>query len=482
MTQPIPLFPELATAATSAAEVAGAGTAEGAGTGAAPGTPPPPQGRHRLRYAQRHQGEFRWASLDQLLPPDHPVRHVWAFVEQRDLTALLAPIKAVVGAPGRDATDPRILAALWLQATLDGIASARALDDLCRTHLAYQWLCGGVTLNYHTLADFRTAHADALHDWLSDSAAVLLHQGLADLERVAQDGMKVRAAAGAGSFRREPTLQRCLEAARAQVTALEQQAAEDAGAATRRQQAARQRAAEDRKERLEAALREHAELGELRAEQQRTKGIKHDPAELRISTTDPEARKMKMPDGGTRPAYNVQLATTTVGGVIVGVRVTNSGGDGGQLRPMVEQLREDYGRTPREYLVDGGFTTLDDIEGVHEEQQVQVIGPVKDVAKKQERGVDPYQPRPKDGPGVAQWRQRMGTAAAQATYKLRAATAEWANAGFRQRGCQQVTVRGQGKVLAVLLWQALAHNLRRGVALVAAAAAAVRAEPVATGG
>lgn len=449
--------------------------------GAAP-SPPPVPGRPRLRYAQRQQGEMRFASLDQLLPPDAPVRAVWAFVEQRDLSAVLGQIKAVEGVPGRDATDPRILMALWLQATLDGIGSARALADLCEHHLAYQWLCGGVSLNYHTLADFRTAHAVLMHDWLIDSAAVLLDQGLASLQRVAQDGVKVRASAGSSSFHREPTLQRHLAEARAQVETLEQQADEDAGAVSRRQQAAHERAARERQQRLEAAVQQHAELHELREEQKRTKGTKYDPAKLRTSSTDPEARQMKMADGGTRPAYNVQVATTTAGGVIVGVAVTNAGSDAGQLQPMVEQLHSAYGQAPTEMLVDNNFATLADIEAVAQEYQTKVYAPVKDEAKKRARGDDPFAPREKDTPAVAAWRERMGTAAAQALYRLRAQTAEWANAGFRNHGLQQVRVRGLQKVLAVVLWQALAHNLLRGLALQAAATAGtVRAaggEPV----
>src|ERR1700733_4687474 len=275
---------------------------------------PRPQAAPRLRRPERHQGQFRSDSLDQLLPPEHPVRVVWAFVERLDLTPLLATIQAVAGRAGQPANDPRLLVALWLYATTDGVGSARELDRLCTCHLAYQWLCGGVSMNPHTLADFRTAHPDFLRQLLCDGVATLRHQGLIDVQQIAQDGMKVRASAGASSFRRRPTLEKCLAEARQQVAALETQFDDDPTAVSRRQQAARERAAHDRQARLEQALLEQQKLLELRTEQQRTKGTKFKPEELRTSTTDPEARKMKMPDGGTRPAYNVQLATTTTGG------------------------------------------------------------------------------------------------------------------------------------------------------------------------
>ena len=414
----------------------------------------------RLRRPERMQGEMRVASLDQLLPLDHMVRVVWDYVSGVDVTPLVQQIKAVPGQPGRDATDPRLLLALWLFATIDGVGSARTLDGLCREHLAYQWLCGGVSLNYHTLADFRSQQTDFLDQLLTESVGTLLHEGLVEIKRVAQDGMRVRASAGASSFRREKTLRACLEEAEAQVQALKNQVDEDPQAATRRQQAARARAARERQERLEQALAERAKLLALREQQKKEKGVKFEADELRTSSTDPEARRMKMPDGGTRPGFNVQFATTTDSGIIVGVDVTNVGSDGGLMQPMLAQIEQRYQQLPEQMLVDGGFTTLKDIEQA-EANHVEVLGPIKNETAKKAKGEDPFEPRPKDGPGVAAWRQRMGTAEAQPLYRLRAATAEWANAGARNRGMYQVQVRGRQKVLALALLQALAHNLLR---------------------
>jgi transposase len=424
-----------------------------------------PAAKPRLRPIERCQVEMRWASLDQLLPAEHEARIVWTYVENLDMVPLLESIKAVAGQAGRDANDPRVLLALWLFATIQGVGSARELDRLCQEHLAYQWLCGGMSVNYHSLSDFRKDHVSFLDQLLTDGVATLLHEGLIDLQRVAQDGMKVRASAGASSFRREKSLRKCLEEADQQVQTLRSQVDEDSGAASRRQQAARQRAAQQRRDRVQHALEERQKLVELRLQQQKEKGKKFEAEELRTSTTDPEARKMKMADGGTRPGYNVQFSTTTEGGVVVGVAVTNSGGDGGQLGPMTDQLSDRYQKAPPAALVDGGFTTLDDIEGVHEKHKVKVYGPIKDEEKKKAAGVDPFQPRKNDGPGVAAWRERMGTPEARTIYKLRAQTAEWVNAGARNRGLYQVRVRGSQKVLAVALLYALVHNLLRAHAL-----------------
>jgi transposase len=418
----------------------------------------------RLRPIERCQVEMRCSSLDQLLPPEHTARIVWAYVERVDITPLLQEIKAVAGQTGRNANDPRLLLALWLYATIEGVGSARELGRLCEVHLAYQWLCGGVSLNYHSLADFRKDHVAFLDQLLTDGVGTMLHQGLIDLQQVAQDGMRVRANAGASSFRREASLQTCLQEAQAQVEALRNQLDEDGQAATRRQQAARQRAARERVERVQQALAERQTLLELREKQKKEKGVKFEAEQLRASTTDPEARRMKMPDGGTRPGYNVQLATTAAGGVIVGVDVTNVGSDSGQMAPMLEQMEKRYDEQPGQMLVDGGFTNLDDIEAAHA-ANVTVYAPLKDEDKQKTKGIDPYQPKKGDGPGVAEWRQRMGTEAARLLYRLRSATAEWSNAQVRNRGLYQVRVRGTPNVLAVVLLHVLAHNMLRAHAL-----------------
>lgn len=403
--------------------------------------------------------EMQLLSLDQLLPPEHVARVVWAYVEQLDVTPLLADIRSVEHHAGNPAFDPRLLLGLWLLATIHGVGSAREVERRCLEHTAYRWLAGGMTINYHTLSDFRTAHSDFLDQLLTTSVASLLHQELITLDRVAQDGLRVRASAGTSSFRRQSTLQKCLAEAEAHVQAVQAQAAADPSARAQRQQ----RVAEERRARIAVALTEARQLAARRQQVEQEKGVK--AKEPRASTTDPEARVMKMPDGGFRPAYNVQVATTTVGGIIVGVDVTNQGSDSGQLTPLVEQLAERHGQKPQEVLADGGFATSEDIQTLHAAHQVHVYAPVKDEDKKRAAGIDPFAPRARDAEGVAAWRQRMGTEAAKVIYAERASTAEWANAGMRNRGLYQVRVRGLAKVQAVVLGYALAHNLLRGVVL-----------------
>jgi transposase len=417
-----------------------------------PKTTPAAGGTPRLRYANRQQVELRVCALDSLIPEDHPVRMVWAFVEGLDLSGLLAKIKAVAGRAGASATDPRLLLALWLYATLRGIGSARELTRRCAPDLGevpFQWISGGVTLNYHTLADFRVEHADVLDDVLTNSVATLLEQNLVSLERVAQDGMKVRASAGAASFRRQSRLEECRDDAQAQVEALKKELEGDASAGTRRQRAARQRAAQERAARLQQALEQLPHL-------QAAKPAK-DQDKVRVSTTDPDARVMKMGDGGFRPAFNVQLATDTQTQIITGVAVLNSGGDQGKLAPMVEQHAERYEERPQEMLVDGGFANKKDIEQVAQAGTT-VYAPVQ-ASKDPER--DAHTPRADDTPKVAEWRQRMATAAAKEIYKERASTAECVNAQARNRGLYQFRVRGLAKVKAVVLLYVLAHNLCR---------------------
>jgi len=412
-------------------------------------------GEARFQRAQRRQIMMRMLSLDQMLAEDHTVRLVWAYVDALDLTELYAKIRAVAGGAGRDPIDPQILLSLWLMATIDGISSARRLDRLCEEQTPYRWLCGEVSVNYHTLADFRVDHGVFLDGLLTQSVAVLLHQGLVELTRIAQDGMRVRASAGASSFRRKPTLEKCLEQAEEHLKELKQEAEEDASTEDRRTKAARQRAADDRQDRLKKALEERETL--VPKMERRKKGSGEN---ARASMTDPQARKMKMGDGGFRPAYNVQFATATDSLVIVGTDVVNAGTDGGQMKPMIEQIEHRYQTRPDEYLADGGFVSLSDITDL-EKSGITTFLPIMEQDQKRAKGIDPFAPVKGDSEEVKRWRARMGTDAAQEIYRQRAVTAEFPNATCRNRNMKQFTVRGLLKVKAVTLWQALAHNFQR---------------------
>jgi len=428
-----------------------------------PGPESLPPGQPRLRRAERHQVVMQAASMDALLPEDHRARWVWEYVEGLDLSRLYEAIQSVEGGPGRDAIDPRILMALWLYATLEGVGSARQLAQLCVDHVAYRWICGGVSVNYHTLSDFRTAHPELLDELLTQSVATLMHEGLVTLHRVAQDGMRVRAHAGAASFRRRPSLEECQRQAQEQVASLRRELESDPAASTRRQQAARERARQERSRRIGRALEALGEIEKKKPDRRKKDGA-------RASTTDPEARVMKMADGGFRPAHNVEIATDTASQVITGVEVVNVGSDTGQMPPMVRQHQERYGRTPAEILVDGGFAQLESIEQVSSPAVgTTVYAPLQ---KTRKEGRDLHQPLPGDSEAIAAWRRRMGTVEAQEIYKERAATAECVNAISRNRGLHQFRVRGLQKARSVVLWFALAHNLMRAVALRVQAASA----------
>jgi len=417
-------------------------------------------GPKRMRHAVRNQVEFRQCSLDELLPEDHEARIVWAYVCGLDLSELSQPIQAVEGGPGQAPADPRILMSLWIYASLRSVGSARELNRLCRDHAAYRWICGGVSMNYHTLSDFRTQHVELLDRLLTESVASLMAEGLVTLDRVAQDGMKVRASAGAASFRRQPTLEEALAEAESQVAKLRKELEANPAADKTRQQAARKRAAEERVKRIKAALDQLPKIAESKKAKDRDKA--------RASTTDADPRVMKMADGGFRPAFNVQFATATASQVITGVDVTNSGGDQGQFAPMVEQHERRYEQVPDEALIDGGFVKKADIDQVSPPQGgTTVYAPVME-SKDPNR--DPHTPRDDDSPAVAEWRQRMATDEAKAIYRERAATAECVNALARNRGLQRFLVRGLRKVKAVVLWYVLAHNLMRAVTLRAAVA------------
>lgn len=427
--------------------------------------PSPPTRREDARVVRPVRTQTEWAprNLDAALPEDHPARAVWSFLERLDLSTFYESIKAVVDRPGRPATDPQVLLALWLYATAEGVGSARRLDRLCGEHDAYRWLRGGVPINYHLLADFRVANERALDDLLTHILGAMMAKDLVSLKRVAQDGMRVRASAGAASFRGAASLQECLRQARDQVERLAQEREHPDPQVSQRERAARERAAEEREQRVRQAL---ALLPEVEAAKARVlaKDKKRRVSEPRISPTDPEARVMHMADGGFRPAYNVQLATDTESGVIVGVTVTNRGADQGEAVPVEKLVAERAGKHPQDYLMDGGFVKHPDIVTL-EQAGVRVYAP----PAPPRTATSPDQataPQPEDPPEIRAWRARMATEEAKAIYRERAATAEWVNAQARGRyGVHQVPVRGLTKVLSLMLLVAVTHNLLRWIAL-----------------
>ena len=315
----------------------------------------------RLRTPERRQMEMVPRCPDDLVSAQHPVRQIAAVVEHLDVAAFCQPIKAREGVAGRDATDPKLLVALWLYACVRGIGSAHELARQCQENVAFLWLLGGVTVNHRLLSDFRSDHGEALDQLFTQVIACLVEQGVVKVSRISQDGVRVRVGAGAGSFRREERLQKLLAEAQRHVEELRKELDSPGVRAklTARQRAARQRAAEEKQKRLERAIEQLAELKRRQEEAaqragQGESGKKIREKQPRVSTTDAEARVMKMSNGGFNPAVNVQLATDTGSQAIVGVEVSNQGSDAGLSAPMRQQVEDRTGGKVEEHLMDGG--------------------------------------------------------------------------------------------------------------------------------
>ena len=425
-----------------------------------PSSLPPP----RLYEPNRDQIELRAVDIESLIGEDHPARVIWAYVEPLDLSELEDQIKARGETPGHPAIAPRLLLALWLYATSEGVGSARALERLCKSHDAYRWLCGGVSVNHHTLGDFRVGCTDLLDRLLSEHLAALAEAGVVKLDTLAQDGVRIRASAGTSSFRREETLERHLTTARAVVEKLKCEVEASPEASNRRIVAAKQRAARERSERVEAARTALTEIKQKRQVLEDKGGNGKRPKEPRASATDADARIMKMADAGFRPAYNVQVVSAAGEQIVVAVEVGNNGSDRGLLRPTLERLAEKI-PLPGRHLADGGFCSAVDIEWAHS-QGVEVFCP----PTQSKSGTDPYQPRPRDGEGVLAWRKRMASEVGKAQYKVRT-ICECIHARWRNWDLRQVTVRGIKKVGNVVLFYALTNNILQGHRLLAAQAA-----------
>ena len=422
-------------------------------------------GEVRLRVPERRQMGWIAQCPDDLVGEGHPVRLVAAVVEKLELGAFYESIKAREGVAGRDTTDPRLLVSLWLYACIRGVGSARELARRCEESAPFRWLCGGVTVNHRLLSDFRSDHGAALDELFTQVIASLVDKGVVSVSRVSQDGVRVRVSAGADSFRREERLQELLVKAREHVDELRRQVdGPEQAAQTARQRAARRRAAEDKLQRLEQAVAQLPELQRRQAAAERRAGAGQQGEKVRarqprVSTTDPQARRMKMANGGFNPAVNVQLATDTQSRAIVGVEVSNEGSDNvGLSQPMRQQVEQRTGQPVQQHLIDGGYMCKDDIEQAHA-GEVELFVPPKAARLPHHRGRE-LEPKPQDSEAVLAWKKRMASEEGQQIYKQRAATSETVNADLRSyRGLTQITVRGLHKARCVALWCALAYNL-----------------------
>jgi transposase len=417
------------------------------------------------RVVRPDRRQLRWDMIDLegLLPANHRARLVWSFVESLDLSELYERVKSREGEAGRPAADPAVLLALWLYATIEGVGSARELERLAQSDAAYRWLTGGVPLNYHGLADFRVDSVEVLDRLLTQSVTALIAEGLISLDEIAVDGTKVRASASKGSFRTGEKLLKIEAAVTERLAALKQELTDDPGASSRRGQAARERAARDVQER---AGRARAALERLEAER-KSRAARHAKDEARktapkASTSDPEARFMRFPDGAVRPAYNAQIAAAPIEGVIISIDVTDRRNDAGLAGPMVDDIARRYGRTPNRLLVDTSYATSEDIIAL----AAHIAGPVS-VYTPPPGERDDVKPatlarrirkRAKEPSCLKAWRERMASEAGQAVYALRKRI-ERINADRKNHGFGFLPVRGLIKAKAHALWHAIANNL-----------------------
>lgn len=419
-------------------------------------------GRKRIRSANRDQMEFIIRSLDQLVPEDHKVRDLWDYVNSLDLKKFYEDIRVSEEGQGPATADPKVLLGLWLYAILEGVISARQIDRLCREHHAYIWLCGGISINYHTLSDFCNIHGTKFRTLLQESIAILWKSGQFSPEEVAQDGTRVKANAGGGSLRTEKTLTRYLEEANQYLEKLEKEHKKNPSASTLREKAARERAARDRKARLQQAIEEMSDykLQKVKsAKQNHNKLTDKDLANTRTSMTDPECRKMKMGDGGFRPAYNVQFATSTHKKVILGVDVVNTL-DPGTVKSLIQNVNENLAEAgcdkfPKRWLADSAYANKKDAADVETNfSDTTLYSPPTGNGK-----ADALTPRKSDTPAMRRLRERMSKEDAQAIYKNRSCTAEFANAVAKNRGMTEFRVRGIEKVTNMALLYAVVHNM-----------------------
>jgi len=471
----------------------------------------------RLKAVDRSQLMLRTIDVEQLIDEDHPARAIWVFTGRMDWSGFCTSIQAVEGVAGREAWDPRLLASLWIYAYSRGIGSAREVARRCGYDPGFQWLTGLQAVNYHTLADFRVGHGETLDELFVQALGLLSAEGLVTLERVMHDGTKIKACAGADSFRREERLRTHLEAAREQVTAMGDPRVEPSV----RQRAARQRAQRERSRRLEQAWVELQTLQEAKEGEQAKE-------QVRVSETDPQARIMKQNGGGYAPSYNVQLSTDAAQGLIVGVGVSQAGNDYGELVEAVQRVERTAGSTPQQLVADAGFCTRENIVAMAH-SGIELIGSMEapSSASMQRLGVaeafypqafcydaaeDVYRcpaghslphhsqekrdgvvhhryraplslctacqfkaqccpqnqtmgraiSRIEEPSAVQAFRDRMQTETAKAIYRRRAQVAEFPNAWIKSKlGLRQFHVRGLLKVAAETLWAALTYNIQQ---------------------
>lgn len=315
-----------------------------------------------IRLVNRQQMSWRAVDVEKLIGEDHPARAIWSLVGGLDLRRFYDAVESSAEEGGRPAIDPQLLISLWVYAYSQGIGSAREVARRCEFDPAFQWLTGLDEVNYHTLASFRVEKKVELDELFTQVLGVLSKEGLITLKQVMQDGTKIKALASPRSFHGERTIRGHLERARRRVAEMGDPREEEGSPGARQAQA---RARREQQKRLENALEELEKLRKAK------RGKARD--QVRISSSEPEARRMRQADGGRALGYNAQISADAAHGLIVGVAVTQAGSDWQQLVPAVERIEERLQQKPQQMMADAGYTTRAAIEQMAE-RQVEFLG------------------------------------------------------------------------------------------------------------
>jgi transposase len=419
------------------------------------------------RYVAAERSQLSWelVDLEALLPSDHRARLVWSFTQGLDLGVFYDAIRSREGHAGRPPADPRILLALWLYATMEGVGSARELARLVDRDLGYRWLAGGVSVNYHGLSDFRVGWSEELDRLLVESVTALVTAGLVSLDEIAVDGTKVRSPASSRSFTRGGRLERIEREARERVERLKAELENDPAASTRRRQAAQERAAREAQAKVDKARKALDKLREEKKKREKThpkqESKKSAPS---VSLSDTEARRMRFADGAVRAGYNIQTAAIPDVGLVVTILATDARNDKGLAAPMIERIVERYDRAPKQVLLDAGYACQGDIERLANHPKGPMITYMPPPTEKPDAEMTPaalserrYK-RARETEAVKAWRTRMQSQEAKDIFGRRKLI-ERIHAHYKNRGFDRLTVRGMAKAQAIALWQALANNL-----------------------
>jgi transposase len=410
----------------------------------------------RVREPRREGQEVVFRISEDSLPPEHPARLLWEVLGRLDLSAFMAEVKSVQGAAGGPVRSRRMLLTLWLYAFVRGIVHAREIERrLSENDIGFRWIAGDLHVSHTLLSEFLTAHHEALVTLFTDVLGVLKTEELIFLpeHRVAQDGTRVHANAGSGSFRTRATLEDAREQAELHLKAI--LARMDDPPLRETQQQARERGAMDVLDRVKRAAKAVEQLREERLESRRkSRHTKPPSTEPKASTTDPEARIMKMSQGGFAPGYNVQLAVmgSPLGGpiAIVGLQLTSLGTDKGSILPMCAQVEQRTEHRVDTILVDADHLTHEELREAQTQGRT-VIAPVPEHW---------LNTKEKQDPAIERWTAQMQTEPMRYEYRTRKSLVERANAILKERfNLRQVPVRGLNKVLCVFLMAAVAVNL-----------------------